>query len=329
MAEAGQAAIVPAVDRNLIGEACALLAAITWACAMVLFKRSGERVTPLALNIFKNVIALILFGITLLVMPQGLEVVHHFPSGDIAILLLSGLLGIAFADTLFFYSLNLIGVSLISIVDCLYAPFIVVFSYFLLMEELTVIHYVGIGLIIAGVFISSRHVPPANRTRGQIVGGVLLGACAMGLMTFGIVIAKPVLDMNDFPLIPATALRLLMGTLALALIALASERRREYWSVFRPAPIWKVSVPASILGTYLALLFWMAGFKWADASIAGVLNQTSVIFAIILAAVFLKEHFTRRKLLAIVLAAIGVVIVMFNDQLGELWFSRAHGAGRM
>ena len=54
--------------HHLLGQTCALLAAITWASALVLFKLSGERVAPIGLNLFKNTVALILLGATLLVL---------------------------------------------------------------------------------------------------------------------------------------------------------------------------------------------------------------------------------------------------------------------
>ena len=43
-----------------IGQLCALLTAMVWASSMVLFKRSGETIPPLALNAFKNVVGLAL-----------------------------------------------------------------------------------------------------------------------------------------------------------------------------------------------------------------------------------------------------------------------------
>jgi drug/metabolite transporter (DMT)-like permease len=289
------------------------MAALTWAFALVLFKRTGERVSPLALNLFKNAVALVLLAATLLVLPGGIEAAWHFSYGDVAILLLSGLLGIAIADTLLFHALNVIGVGILSIVDCLYSPLIILFSFLMLSEELTVFTLLGTGLILTAVLISSRHTPPRDRTRGQIAWGVLLAASSMALMAFGIVIAKPVLDLNDFPLIWGTTLRLLIGTFALAMFAVASPSRKQFLSVFRPSSVWKISLPASFLGAYLAMIFWVAGFKWADASIAGVLNQTTVVFAIILATLFLKERFTRRKLAAVLLAACGGTIVTVGD----------------
>jgi drug/metabolite transporter (DMT)-like permease len=73
--------------------------------------------------------------------------------------------------------------------------------------------------------------------------------------------------------------------------------------------VWKASLPASILGTYVSLWMWMAGFKYTYASVAALLNQTSVVFALIFAALILKESLGRRKLVAITLALGGAVVV--------------------
>lgn len=298
------------MDRHLLGQTCALLAAINWAFALVLFKRTGETIPPIALNLFKNTIGLILFTLTLLVTGDSLATLREQPAADIAWLLFSGFLGIAVADTLLFYGLNLIGVGLTSIVDCLYSPFMVAFAWLLLGERLTPYHYVGGAFIVAGVFVSSRHAPPPDRTRTQLVAGMGLIAIAIASMAFGIIIVKPVLE--RFPLVWATTLRLLAGTVPLAAFALISSNRKRHWSAFRPSPVWKLSLPASVLGTYLALLFWVAGFKYTHATVCAILNQTSVVFALILATLILKEPFTRRKLAAVTLATLGVGLVQLN-----------------
>ena len=305
------------MNTDVLGEVFALLAAITWAIALVLFKRSGESVPPLALNLFKNVIGLILLGVTLLALGEGWSTLAPFSREDIYVLIISGVVGIALADTLFFHALNLVGVGIISIVDCLYSPFAILFAYLMLSETLTVYHYLGGALILGGVFLSSGHGPPANRTRGQILLGVVLGMLAMAMVTAGIVYAKPVLEAQDFPLVWATMIRLIFGTLALAAIALASAHRRTHWSAFRPSRVWRISVPASVLGTYLSMIFWVGGFKYAEASIAAILNQTSVIFALILATWILKEAFTRRKLVAVILA-LGGALVMLHEELADV-----------
>lgn len=297
------------MTTDFLGQACALLAALTWAFALVFFKLSGEHIGPLALNFFKNVIGLILLGATLLVIGESVSSLQDYHRADIYILIISGFIGIALADTVMFHSLNLVGVSLFAVVDCAYSPTVLLFSWLFIAEHLTLAHYLGGGLILGGILISSRHPPPPGRTRRQIAIGALLGILAIVLMAVGIVMAKPVLDADGFPLVWGTTIRLAAGTAALALMAAASPRRRKIYAVFRPAAIWKYSIPGSVLGGFLSMIFWVAGFKYAQAAIAAILNQTSVIFATVLAVVVLKEAMTRRKLVAITLATAGVVLV--------------------
>jgi drug/metabolite transporter (DMT)-like permease len=68
-------------------------------------------------------------------------------------------------------------------------------------------------------------------------------------------------------------------------------------------------VAASFIGTYLSLIFWMGGMKYADASIAAALNQTATLFTFILAVLILKEPVTRRRIAGLALGAVGVLLV--------------------
>ena len=299
--------IVRGMDKHLLGQTCALLAAIAWAVALVLFKRSGERIPPLALNLFKNVVGLILLVVTLVATRDGIGNVLQFPMEDVYILLISGVIGIALADTLLFCALNRIGVGILSIVDCTYSPCIILLGVLMLSEQLTVSHYVGGVLIVGGVLTVSGITPPAGCTRGQLLAGMLMGLLAIVFMGFGVILVKLVLP--HFPLIWATTIRLAVGTVVLGVCSAASPQRKELWSVFRPTGIWWVAVPASVLGTYVSLILWVAGFKYTNVSIASLLNQTSVVFALVFATLILKESFGGRKLAAAVLTIAGIVIV--------------------
>ena len=306
---------------HIPGEYFALLAAFTWAFALVLFKYSGESISPLALNLFKCTVGVVLLALTLPLTPylqfifgdESFAALLAQPPKHIWIMVASGVIGIALADTIFFYSLNIVGVGIVSIVDCLYTPFVFLFSALLLGEDLSWPHYLGAALILMGVLISSGHAPPRKRTRAQLLLGLAVGVLAMAAMAFGIVIAKPALE--TFPLIWAALIRLLAGTVVLAIAALLLSGRAKYFRVFRPAKDWKTAIPGAFLGTYLAYLFWVAGFKFANASINAILNQTNVIIAIVLATVIVKERMTRRKACAVVFAFVGVLIVLANKRL--------------
>lgn len=310
------------------GELFSLLSALAWAFAVVLFKRSGETTTPIALNLFKNVVGLALLAVSL---PLAMRLAPFPPEAlgetlprDILLLVLSGIIGIALADTAFFYSLRLVGVGIVSVVDCSYTPFVILFSWILLGDALDPLQYAGTALILVGVLVSSRHAPLPDRTAWQMAGGVLVGTLGMVLMALGIVMVKRVLEV--WPTIPATLVRLLAGTAALALFVSFTRERCEVWRVFRPSRTWHYLLPASVLGSYVALLLWIAGYKYTQhASVAAVLNQTTVIFMLLLATVWLREPLTGRKLLAISLAAAGVLLVTLNDAI--LALIRTWGTG--
>jgi drug/metabolite transporter (DMT)-like permease len=67
-------------------------------------------------------------------------------------------------------------------------------------------------------------------------------------------------------------------------------------------------VPAAFFGSYLSLIMWTGGMKYAKASVAAVLNQLNTIFIVIIAAVFLRERLTGWKVLAVVLAFLGAYL---------------------
>ena len=95
-------------------------------------------------------------------------------------------------------------------------------------------------------------------------------------------------------------------------IALISPKRREILSVFRPSRSWRFSLPGTLLGSYLALMMWIAGMKFAKASVAAILNQTTTIYILVFASLFLGETFTRRKIIATIVAVGGIVLVILG-----------------
>ena len=55
-----------------MGEVFALIAAVIWASAVILFKKSGETISPLNLNLFRVGVSCVLFTITLTILDEPL-----------------------------------------------------------------------------------------------------------------------------------------------------------------------------------------------------------------------------------------------------------------
>ena len=289
-----------------MGEFFALACALVWAFAVILFRKSGETFSPLALNLFRVTLSSVFFLVTLLF--SGQQILGRAPLADYLILMASGVIGIAIADTLFHASLNRVGAGINAIVNLLYSPFVILFAFLMLDERLGVSQFIGMGLVVSGVIVSTRIKAPAGTTGRDLFLGIFLGACTMGFLAFGIVFAKPVLERSD--IIWATAIRQFGALLVLVPGALLSPSRKEIWSIFRPQAAWKFSIPGTILGSYLALMLWVGGMKLIPAGKASILNQTSTIYLLVFASLFLKEPFTRKKLIAALLALAGVLLVL-------------------
>jgi len=291
-----------------LGEILALLCAIIWSTAVILFRKSGETVPPLGLNLFKNILALALFVPTSLVL--GVALLPSASMNDYLLLLASGILGIAVSDTLFFKCLNLLGAELTAIVDCLYSPFIIGLSVLFLYERMTGPQIFGVFLIVSAVLGISGIGDRKNISRQDLILGVLFGVLAMATMAVGIVMIKPLL--NRSPLLWVVEVRLFAGCVGLGLYLLFHPRGKKIISSVLAMRNWQYMLPGSFLGAYLSMIVWMGGMKYTQASIASALNQTSNVFVFILAVVFLKEPINFIRVIAIILAFSGAAIVSFG-----------------
>jgi drug/metabolite transporter (DMT)-like permease len=289
-----------------MGEFFALACAAVWGLAVVFFRRAGETAPPLALNTFRSLISTVLFLVTLLV--QGKPLLGDASAEDWIRLTASGVIAIAVADTLFHASLNRIGAGLNAIVDTLYSPFVIVFALVMLGETVGPMQLGGMVLIIGGVVVATRVDTPVGLTRRGLVTGVLLGIASMATLAFGIVLAKPALVHSD--VIWATAVRQVASLAVLLPVAALHPDRRAYWAALKPQRSWRFLVPGSVLGSYVALSLWIAGMKYTAVGTAAVLNQTSTIYILVFASLFLGERFSRRKAAAAALALAGVVLVL-------------------
>jgi drug/metabolite transporter (DMT)-like permease len=305
----------------MLGQACALGAALTWSISVILFKRS-EAASPQAMNLFKNVASLTLLLLTLPIMGQAVD--WQRPAEEWVLLLLSGALGIAVADTLVFMALRRLGAGLLAVVDCVYSPVIITFGVVILGEQIGQTFVIGGVLVVGGVLVATTGGRPLAAGQGERetesaaeaasrrerLVGVLLGIVGIVVMALSVVIAKPLLERGS--LVEVTTIRLVGGVAGQLLWIALVPGQRSTLRVFIPSANWRTLLPASVLGSYVAMLLWLGGFKWATASTASVLNQMSTVFTMLLAAIVLREPLTARRGVGAAGAMAGALLVLFR-----------------
>ena len=292
------------------GEILSTVAAVLWAFSLVLFRKSGEKVHPIALNTFKDILAAILYVPTIYLFGETLF--HAAPAREYWLMILSGAIGIGIGDTLLFFSLNMIGAGAYALVGSMYSPIIIGLSYLFLDERLTGLQLLGTALIVTAVLEAARgdrSSATRTSTRDRVLG-MALGILGLLTMGVGVVIVKPLLD--GAPLFWAVEIRLIGGIIVLLVILALHPKRREIIGSLFVRSHGAVTVTSSITGGYLAMACWLAGIQLTKASIASALNQTYTIFTLIFAALILRERITPLRVLAIVTALVGAMLVIYG-----------------
>jgi drug/metabolite transporter (DMT)-like permease len=301
------------------GEICALLAPLAWSVAVVFFKRASV-VAPVSLNLFKNSVAVGLLVVTMAV--AGIAVPPDRSPEDWARLLGSGLIGLALGDTLIFGALARIGAARLAVVDTVYAPLVVLLAWAFLGETPGASFLLGAAAVLGGIAIASvprapvegggregaASAPAPGATPQDVVTGTVMAVGAIACTAVGVVLAKPALGSGH--LVEITCTRLVAGVVGqLVWVGLRGEGARAA-EAFRPGGPWRVLLPGAVIGTYLALVLWLGGFAWADASVAAVLNQLATVYILVFARVFLGESLQPRQIVGALVAAAGAAWIV-------------------
>lgn len=290
-----------------IGEAMALGSAAAWAVGVILARQLGAYLPPLALNLLKNGLVLaVLAPAAMLVYADGWPVL---PMREVAIVLASGVIGIALADTLYFRALNQLGAGRMGVIGNLYSPLVLLLGFVFLDERLGGAQWLGFALVAMGVLLVSR--PPGEwRTHPQHTArGVSLGLLAIALMAVAIVMVKRTLETQ--PLLWVTLLRLVGAVAGLLLLGSLPAMRRRMRFIPRDVP-WHRLVLAALVGQGLSMVLWLGGYKYTSASVAAILNECASVFLVVLAALWLREPLGRRTVVGVLLTFAGIACMLLG-----------------
>lgn len=295
---------------SVTGEISALTAAFLWACAAVLYRQLGVDIPPLALNLYKGVIASVLLYLTITGLGQGW--------GDstvygLCLLFLSGIIGIGVGDTAFFASLNKLGERhTILIAETLAPPISVVIAYVFIQERLEAITMVGISITLVGVawvILERGDGPKPVHSRA----GIHLAVIAALSQAIGAVLSREAMTQSEISPWLSTLVRLL-GGIAAVILWMAVTRQAFIAPPLKSRRVIIYVFAAAILGTYLGIYFQQVSFKYTSTGIALTLLATSSLF-VLLIALIRRERVTLHSVVGVIVAVSGVGL-LFDIQGG-------------
>ena len=286
------------------GDLAALAGALLWAIASVVYSDIGRHIPPRELNLAKGILALVMLGLTLLVVGDSL------PSDEplaLGLLLVSGVIGIGLGDTAFFASLKLVGARRVLLLGMLAPPLAALIALLFLGEALSLTAWLGMGMTVLGVaWVVTERVPNAGPGSGHLARGILLGSLAALAQATGAVLAHFALVHTSISPLWGTAVRLAAGVVLLMIWVAAARRPVGRWMTDeKPGQLWGRLLFAVFTGTYLSMWLHQVALKLAPAGIAQTLYSTSPLFVLPFAA-WTGERITARAVLGAIVALVGI-----------------------
>ncbi len=307
-----------------MGEAAALIAALTWSGTSVAMASLSARVTPVAMSALRLSVASLLLPLALLLSGQT-GAVADAPASAIWAMIGSGILAYALGDTLYIAALKSLGVQRAFTVSMtLFILLSVAGGIVLLDEEFHWYQIVGSAFVGAGILLIVRgrsSSTPAGAGRNAIEPSVhrrrLLRLVGAG--GYGAVIAVAILwaaatlwlahGRGDLPSIAAATLRTPAG--ALCMLAYAGiAARADLAAPFRSRRDLAAIALVGLIGTAFGSLLYVYAVGEAGPGKTTVLSAAAPLMALPLSFVVLRETITRQVVAGTVLAVCGIVLVV-------------------
>jgi len=261
------------------GVLAALAAAFCWTLASSLWRRLPTSLSAAQLNLVKNLLALALQ------LPLVLFGVWRVLPGAFALLLASGVVGIALGDSLYFAALRRLGTRRTLTIEAA-GPAITALAGVVFLAELpTQAQWLGLALISLAVVVVAVQQPPRCGPLPSPPGtqrtGLLLALAALLCGSGGALLSRAALLASDLTPLQSATLRL-----AAAAVVLLPLFRQLPAPGARPRLArsrWPLVLVATVLGTSAGIVLQQAALQVLPGGLAVALLATAPVMALPLA----------------------------------------------
>ena len=287
------------------GEAAALVAALSWAIASVIWGRAGRRIPPLELNLVKGLIGCALLAIALAITKELFVAVDP---RAVVLLGVSGAVGIALGDTAYFEAINCLGPRRALLVTMLAPPLAGVVAWIILGERLRPVAWAGMALTILGVvWVITERFHGQNGGTSRALRGVGMGAAASCAQVAGAVLSRAAFTQTDVGWLLSALLRMSAAVVTL-LVWISLLRAKGKWTIHHSPDVWKLVFTATVIGTFVGISLQQFAFMHTSAGVTQTLLSTSPLF-ILPIVVWRGEKVSVRAVGGVLIALLGIAVL--------------------
>jgi drug/metabolite transporter (DMT)-like permease len=321
-----------ALAQDAQGIAAALGTAFCWAMTALFFGAASRRIGQFHVNQIRLVQACIFLGAACFVAGAFTQA----PWPQIALLALSGLVGLTLGDAALFLSLQIIGPRRASLIMALAPGFAALLMVPLLGEGLSLIGVAGMVITLGGVMwvVLERGQP------GEIIGSAALGV-SMGVLgalgqAGGLILSKAGLGMAEpegllnrlagidaesvktlSPLF-GTFIRMVAGTVLLVGWCIVIGRMGQTLRALKDRKALGQTTAGAFFGPFVGVTLSLAAVAWTNTAVAATVMAISPVLVIPIVRVVYKQRITGRAVIGALIAVAGVAVLTFRREIAGL-----------
>ena len=311
-----------------LGELAAFATTITWTIGIFPFTTAAKKLGPNEVNHFRLLLAVILLTIIVLITYRLSlqDLIQLTDSSDWLWFGLSGIVGLTLGDYFGFSSMAILGARRVSIFTTLAPTAVLISGSLIIGEKINLAGITGILISVSGVVMltlsKNEKLHVEESIHGSYRFGIFCGLMSAICQGLGVVLAnKGFLESGNVEPAPlhATWIRMLTGT---AVLFLFTTLRGRLPAMSRPVFRNKENgVPYMIIGTIfgpvvgVSLSMYAISLLKDQPSVGQTIFSLMPIFALPIAAIFLKEKITLRSIVAVLIAVAGVIILVWRDDI--------------
>ncbi|MBI1911131.1 MAG: DMT family transporter [Deltaproteobacteria bacterium] len=291
------------MDKNnshMVGYGLAAASAITFSAKGIFAKiLYGYGIDPITLLALRFIIAMPFFWLTLWFYPSG-----KVDLRDMAVLVISGLLGLYGAALTDFYGLLYIDASLERVILYTYPAIVVIWTYLFFKEKLGRRKLISIGLTYVGLAFALK----------IFSGGKGINFFGAGLVLFSAIIYSLSYIITEVLSRRVSGVKISAYTTTAAGFAFIGTWHGKY--VPTDPHVWGLIFVLAVFSTYIPVLTLALGIKRIGASRAALVSFIGPVSTAILAYVFLNETMELIQIIGMGLVIIGVLVI-YSEKNGK------------
>lgn len=289
-----------------LGIAGGLGTGLTWAAISILVRSLSGTITPAGITAVRSTVGGAILLIVAIAAGYGGEVVR-MPLWVVLSLWVSIILAMGFGDTLFFASMDHLGVTRALTLSMANPLLTTLVGIGLLGEPVTLPRAAGILLVVGGLvlIVSGKEEGGAER-RSSTRRGIRLVFLAAGAWALSAVILKPALEVVS--IVAAAAVRIPMGGFVLWL---TPWTRGTLQAIQKSTPAERARLGTICLLSAVGTLLFTAGIKFGGVAIGNVLASTSPLFTLPFEVWVLGQRPSRQTVLGAVVTVTGIALMNF------------------